>query len=78
MTTNTQMIERSEPRRAPRRINGRVPPGCRTLQVIVPETLYYHVQAQASISRLDMADYLVRFLEEAFPVNATSGHPNGG
>jgi hypothetical protein len=58
--------------RAPRRVNGRLPPGCKTIQVIVPESLFYHVQAQASLSCMDPPDYLYHFLQEAFPLPAPS------
>lgn len=64
--------------RAPRRINGKVPPGCKTIQVIVPDKLYYHVQTQASLSCMDPPDYLYHFLQEAFPLPAPSSQQPTG
>ena len=52
--------------RAPRRINGKVPTGFKTLQPIVPEWLYYNIHAQASANCMDTSDYLYSFLLEAF------------
>lgn len=58
--------------RAPRRINGKVPPGCKTLQPIVPDWLYYNIHAQASLNCMDPSDYLYQFLTEAFPLPTPS------
>ncbi len=58
--------------RAPRRIDGRIPPGCKSITVIVPYKIYYHVQTQASLSCLDPPDYLYNFLQEAVPLQAVS------
>lgn len=72
MTTPLNSHSTPSASRAPRRINGKVPPGCKTIQVIVPDKIYYHVQTQASLSCMDPPDYLYHFLQEAFPLAAPS------
>lgn len=48
--------------------NGGKPPGTKTLTVFLPLPLYFHVQAQAALSQMDIQEYVGRFLEEAFPL----------
>jgi hypothetical protein len=48
--------------------DGRKPAGSKTLQLFLPMPLYFHVQAQAALSHLDVRQYVGRFLEEAFPL----------
>ncbi len=48
--------------------NGGKPPGTKTLTVFLPLSLYFHVQAQAALSQMDIQEYVGRFLEEAFPL----------
>ncbi len=49
--------------------DGRKPAGTKTLQLFLPMPLYFHVQAQAALSHLDIRQYVGRFLEEAFPLS---------
>jgi len=58
--------------RAPRRIAGRMPPGCRTIQVFVPESVHFDLQAQAGLSRMDVPDYVYWLLTRATPCEAVS------
>ncbi len=52
--------------------NGRKPAGSKTLQLFLPMPLYFHVQAQAALSQLDIRQYVGKFLEEAFPLTQSS------
>lgn len=52
--------------------DGRKPAGTKTLQVFLPMPLYFHVQAQAALSQLDIRQYVGKFLEEAFPLTSAS------
>ena len=52
--------------------DGRKPAGSKTLQLFLPMPLYFHVQAQAALSHLDIRQYVGRFLEESFPFPPTS------
>lgn len=52
--------------------DGRKPEGTKTLQLFLPMPLYFHVQAQAALSQLDIRNYVGKFLEEAFPLTSTS------
>ncbi len=52
--------------------DGRKPAGSKTLQLFLPMPLFYHVQAQAALSQLDIRQYVGKFLEEAFPLTSTS------
>ena len=52
------------PRRTPQ---GRTPPGCKVLHVIVPESIFNHVKAQAYLSGMRFPEYVARYLEEACP-----------
>ena len=52
--------------------DGRKPEGTKTLQLFLPMPLYFHVQAQAALSQLDIRNYVGKFLEEAFPLNSAS------
>lgn len=52
--------------------NGRKPVGSKTLQLFLPMPLYFHVQAQAALSHLDIRQYVGKFLAEAFPLTPTS------
>jgi hypothetical protein len=50
----------------------------RTINVEVPETVYWHVRQCAIASRLSMKDYMAKFCMEAFPYgpeNALETHP---
>ena len=60
--------------RAPRRINGKVPPGFKSLQPIVPDWLYYKIHTQASVNCMDPSDYMYSFLLEAFSSPTPSSH----
>ena len=51
----------------PRSANGRTPLGYRVLHVIVPETVFNHVKAQAYLSGMRFSEYVARFLKEAWP-----------
>jgi len=42
-------------------------PGYRYVHVLVPERTYNHVKAQACLSGMEWREYLVKFLEEAWP-----------
>ena len=53
-----------------RTADGKTPPGYRVLHVIVPERTFNHARAQACLSGMRFADYIARFLEEAFPFPA--------
>lgn len=64
--------------RAPRRVNGRLPAGCRTIQVIVPEEVHFHVQAQASLSHMDIPDYVYCVLRDARPFEVPSTAASDG
>jgi len=72
MATNSALPPTPKASRAPRRIDGRIPPGCKSITVIVPDKIYYHVQTQASLSCMDPPDYLYHFLQEAIPLPAPS------
>ncbi len=41
----------------------------RTINVEVPETVYWHVRKCATESRLSMKEYMTRFCQEASPYN---------
>ena len=56
--------------------DGRKPAGSKTLQLFLPMPLYFHVQAQAALSQLDVRQYVGRFLEEAFPFNPPLSSPS--
>jgi hypothetical protein len=77
MSHSQHCISSSSGTKAPRRENGRLPSGCRTIQVIVPEDVHFHVQAQASLSRMEPMDYVYRLLREAKPFDV-SGLPVTG
>ncbi len=64
--TNPDQLSSPTATRAPRRINGKVPPGHKSLQNIVPDQLYYNIHAQASLNRMDPSDYVYQFLWNAF------------
>ena len=51
--------------------DGRKPPGTKTLQLFLPMQLYFHVQAQAALSQLEIRQYVGQFLVEAFPLSPT-------
>ncbi len=72
MPTNSEQPSTPKALRAPRRIDGMTPKGCKSISVIVEDKIYYHVQTQASLSCLDMPDYLYNLLREAVPLSATS------
>ncbi len=58
--------------RSPRRsADGRTPPGYRVLHVIVPESIFNNVKAQAYLSGMRFPEYVARFLEEARPYKDT-------
>jgi len=52
--------------------NGRTPPGYRVLHVIVPEPVFNHVKAQSYLSGMRFAEYVVKFLGEAFPYEVSA------
>ena len=52
--------------------DGRKPAGSKTLQLFLPMSLYFHVQAQAALSHLDIRQYVGAFLEEAFPLSPSA------
>ncbi len=52
--------------------DGRKPADTKTLQLFLPMHLYFHVQAQAALSQLDIRQYVGKFLAEAFPLTPTS------
>lgn len=56
--------------------DGRKPAGSKTLQLFLPMPLYFHVQAQAALSHLDIRQYVGKFLEDAFPLPPTSNRPS--
>jgi hypothetical protein len=64
--------------RAPRKVNGKVPPGCKTLQAIIPDWLYYRIHAQASLNCMDWSDYLYQVLQEQFTLSTPSLHESAG
>jgi hypothetical protein len=64
--TNLNQLKSPAATRAPRRINGKVPPGHKSLQNIVPDQLYYNIHAQASLNCMDPSDYVYQFLWKAF------------
>ena len=64
--TNRNQLTSPAATRAPRRINGKVPPGHKSLQCIVPDQLYYNIHAQASLNCMDPSDYVYQFLWNAF------------
>ncbi len=72
MAEELSMVASTLMRRAPRRVAGRMPPGCRTISVFVPLAIYHRVHAQASLSGMDMPDYLYCLLMEAKPLNKPS------
>jgi hypothetical protein len=45
------------------------PPGCKSISVIVPDTLYYRLQTQASLSHLSLPDYLFNFFQKTHPLS---------
>lgn len=53
----------------PRIANARTPPGYRVLHVLVPDSVFNHVKAQAYLSGMRFPEYIARFLEEAWPYN---------
>jgi hypothetical protein len=67
----TQPIDQSKPKtsRAPRRIDGVNPPGCKSISVIVPDKLYYRLQTQASLNHLSLPDYLFNFFQKTHPLS---------
>jgi hypothetical protein len=72
MSENIDALPSRLATRAPRRVNGRLPSGCRTIQLIVPESVHFHVQAQASLSRMDLMDYVYCLLTDARPLDPSS------
>lgn len=54
--------------RAPRRIDGMKPPGCKSISVILPDKLYYRLQTQASLNHLSLPDYLFNFFQKTHPL----------
>ena len=60
------------PLRAPRRIDSRVPPDCKSISLIVPEKLYYRLQTEASRHCRSLPDYLFAFLLESHPLDSVS------
>ena len=78
MATQSNDVTIPRTSRAPRRANGRIPSGCKSISVIVPDKLYYHVQTQASLSCMSMPDYLFHFLQQAHSLSASPSIPNDG
>jgi hypothetical protein len=77
MSTAPEHAAMLPPRDFCRGKDGRKPAGSKTLQLFLPMPLYFHVQAQAALSHLDVREYVGRFLEEAFPLHpSTSPHLN--
>jgi hypothetical protein len=72
MSENIDALPSRLATRAPRRVNGRMPSGCRTIQVFVPEEVHFHLQALAGLSRMDVPDYVFWLLTEAKPRERTS------
>ena len=72
MTTNSALPPTPKASRAPRRVDGLIPTGCKSITVIVPDHIYYHIQTQASLSCMAMPDYLFNFLREAIPLRDSS------
>ncbi len=68
MDSNSALPLTPKASRAPRRINGLIPTGCKSITVIVPDNIYYHIQTQASLSCMAMPDYLFNSLREAIPL----------
>lgn len=58
-----------------RQSNGRTPPGCRVLHVIVPTKVFNHVKAQAYLSGMRFPEYMVRLLEEAWAYGQSNDSP---
>jgi hypothetical protein len=67
----TKSIDQSTTKnsRAPRRIDGMIPPGCKSISVIVPNELYYRLQTQASRSHMSLPDYLFNFFQKTHPLS---------
>jgi hypothetical protein len=67
----TKLNDQSTPKtsRAPRRIDGMIPPGCKSISVIVPDELYHRLQTQASRSHMSLPDYLFNFFQKTHPLS---------
>jgi hypothetical protein len=52
----------------------RSPQRIRTLNVEVPETVYWHVRKCATESRVSMKEYMARFCQEAHPYLPGADH----
>jgi len=50
--------------------------GCRTLNAVVPESVYWLVRRCATESQLSVKAYLARFCAEAHPFGATGHAPD--
>jgi hypothetical protein len=64
--------------RAPRRVKGRMPSGCRTVQVFVPESVHFDLQAQAGLLRMNIPDYVYWLLTRARPGDIPSSASEEG
>jgi hypothetical protein len=68
MATNPDDQSKPKTSRAPRRIDGMKPPGCKSISVILPDKLYYRLQTQASLNHLSLPDYLFNFFRKTHPL----------
>lgn len=69
MATNPDDQSKPKTPRAPRRIDGMKPPGCKSISVILPDKLYYRLQTQASLNHLSLPDYLFNFFQKTHPLS---------
>lgn len=51
-------------------------PGHRYVHVLVPDRTYNHVKVQASLSGMELPEYVAKFLQEAWPYPGPSSPLN--